>query len=250
MHCFYVEKDQIGSEQAIIRGSDVNHIQRVLRMQESDQVTVCDGDGAFFECLIEEFAPEEIRLSIQKRLVVSAELPVKLYLFQALPKKDKMEFIIQKAVELGVHAIVPMASRYCIAKLDNPKKEEKKLERWQAISEAAAKQSGRGRIPKVYPAVRFLEAVDMAKEKDFAFIPYECAKGSGDGVRSLKKAALSSSVGIMIGPEGGFSKEEIAAAKAAGILPISLGNRILRTETAGLAALSYLMLEAEAQQDK
>ena len=174
-----------------------------------------------------------------------AELSVRLLLFQGLPKKDKMELIIQKAVELGVSEIIPVLTKRTVVKLEDKKKEQKKLERWQAIAEAAAKQSGRGVIPKVREAVKFSEAVKMAEELDESLIPYELAEGMDEARERIRSLHGKNTIGIFIGPEGGFAEEEIAVAAKAGIHPITLGKRILRTETAGLCILSVIMFELE-----
>lgn len=249
MHCFYVDKAQIKGEQIHITGTDVNHIKNVLRMTSGETITICDGEGCFYNCIIEELSKEEIITKIKEALQETNELPGKLYLFQGLPKKDKMEFIIQKAVELGVYEIIPVAAKFCIVKLEDKKKEKKKLERWNEIAKAAAKQSGRGIIPKVASVMSFQEAVSFAKKLEYNVIPYEKAEGMLKTKETLKEGASKSSVGIFIGPEGGFSEAEIETAKEAGIFPISLGKRILRTETAGITILSLFMFEMESSQE-
>ena len=174
------------------------------------------------------------------------ELPVKLYLFQGLPKADKMEFIIQKAVELGVYEIIPVRTNRVIVKLDE-KKEAKKIARWQQIAEGGAKQSGRGRIPEVKPVMALSEALTYAKNLEGVLIPYEKAEGIGKTREIIGGLKGKKSVGIFIGPEGGFDEKEVEAAMEAGALPVTLGKRILRTETAGLAMLSVLMFEFEEE---
>lgn len=248
MHCFYVDKTQIAGEQIRITGTDVNHIKNVLRMTRGENITICDGEGSFYDCVIEELSKEEISVCIQEKLKETNELSGKLYLFQGLPKKDKMEFIIQKAVELGVFEIIPVAAKFCIVKLEDKKKEKKKLERWNEIAKAAAKQSGRGIIPTVMSVMSFQEAISYASELDCSVIPYEKAEGMKKAKEAIEKGAVMSSIGIFIGPEGGFSEEEIELAKEIGITPISLGKRILRTETAGLTILSLFMFEMESRE--
>lgn len=245
MHCFYTEKENMIGKQVCITGTDVNHIKNVLRMEAGETITVCDGEGTFYECVLDTLSKERIEAQVLNSRQAETELPVKITLFQGLPKKDKMELIIQKAVELGVDEIVPVATRFCVAKLEDAKKEKKKLERWQEIARAAAKQSGRGVIPKVKPLLTYKEALETAALLDECIIPYEKAAGMRAAGEKICEMAKQRSVGIFIGPEGGFSEEEVEMAMASGITPISLGKRILRTETAGLCILSVLMFEIE-----
>ena len=173
-------------------------------------------------------------------------MPVKLYLFQGLPKSDKMEFVIQKAVELGAEGIIPVEMSRCVVKLDD-KKKKSKTARWQAISESAAKQSKRMTLPKVYDVMTYKEALNFANELDILLVPYECKDGMLSTKNALEKIKSGMSVGILIGPEGGFDEKEIALAEEKGGLTISLGKRILRTETAAVTALSMCMLYAETE---
>lgn len=245
MHCFYIEKGQIEGERIRIIGDDVNHIKNVLRMNVDEELVLCDKEGQFYHCLIEKLGSQEIETKILTVKEAETELSTKIYLFQGLPKKDKMELIIQKAVELGVFEVIPVATKYCVVKLSDKKKEGKKLERWQAISEAAAKQSGRGIVPKIREVMSFQEAIQMAEKLDAGIIPYELSKGMKESRDAIHRVSKEKTVGVFIGPEGGFSEEEIACALKASIQPISLGKRILRTETAGLTTLSLLMFEME-----
>lgn len=249
MHCFYTERENIGSEQIHLSGADVNHIKNVLRMTEGEKITICDGEGTFYQCRIKEVTAECVEAEILESQRAETELGVKITLFQGLPKKDKMELIIQKAVELGAAEIVPVATRFCVAKIEDGKKEKKKLERWQAISEAAAKQSGRGRIPEIKPVMSFKEALKLGGQMECAMIPYERAEGMKAFQKALKdcqRLPEGSRIGVFIGPEGGFDEKEMEAALEAGVMPVSLGKRILRTETAGLCVLSALMISLEA----
>ena len=244
MYHFYVEPEAVSESIARITGADVNHIKNVLRMHPGEQIMILDGSGTEYRCEIESIE-DEILARILETKKTEAELSVRLLLFQGLPKKDKMELIIQKAVELGVSEIIPVLTKRTVVKLEDKKKEQKKLERWQAIAEAAAKQSGRGIIPKVCDAVKFTEAVKMAGELDEALIPYELAEGMDEARERIRGLHGKKTVGIFIGPEGGFEEDEIALAAKAGIHPITLGKRILRTETAGLCILSVIMFELE-----
>lgn len=244
MYHFYVEPEAVLENMVRITGADVNHIKNVLRMHPGEQIMILDGSGTEYRCEIESIE-DEILARILETKKTEAELSVRLLLFQGLPKKDKMELIIQKAVELGVSEIIPVLTKRTVVKLEDKKKEQKKLERWQAIAEAAAKQSGRGIIPKVCDAVKFTEAVKMAGELEEALIPYELAEGMDEARERIRGLHGKKTVGIFIGPEGGFEEDEIALAAKAGIHPITLGKRILRTETAGLCILSVIMFELE-----
>ncbi len=242
MHRFYCTESDIYEDRIIITGNDVNHIKNVLRMKPGERVVVNDSNNMDYQCVISEVDSDEIILTIEDMNASFAELPLKMYLFQALPKLDKMELIIQKAVELGVHEVIPVATKRCVVKLDD-KKEKKKLERWQMIAESAAKQSMRGIIPKVHAPLSFKEAVQYASELSYNIIPYELYEGMEASREIMDTASKQESVGIFIGPEGGFSEAEIELANEHGIKTVSLGNRILRTETAGLCVLSILMFK-------
>ena len=244
MYHFYVEPEAVSADTARIIGGDVNHIKNVLRMHPGEEIMILDGSGMEYRCEIEAIS-DEVLARVLEAKKTEAELSVRLLLFQGLPKKDKMELIIQKAVELGVSEIIPVLTKRTVVKLEDKKKEQKKLERWQAIAEAAAKQSGRGIIPKVCEAVKFTEAVKQAGELDEALIPYELAEGMDGARERIRGLHGKRTIGIFIGPEGGFEEEEIALAAKAGIHPITLGKRILRTETAGLCILSVIMFELE-----
>lgn len=244
MYHFYVEPESVSADTVRITGGDVNHIKNVLRMHPGEEIMVLDGSGMEYRCEIETIS-DEVLARVLEAKKTEAELSVRLLLFQGLPKKDKMELIIQKAVELGVSEIIPVLTKRAVVKLEDKKKEQKKRERWQAIAEAAAKQSGRGIIPKVCEAVKFTEAVKRTEELDEALIPYELAEGMEEARERIRSLHGRKAIGIFIGPEGGFEEEEIALAVKTGIHPITLGKRILRTETAGLCILSVIMFELE-----
>ena len=244
MSNFFIDSGNIDGEAAYITGSDVNHIKNVLRMKEDDEIRLSAGNGLLYTAKISEFLPDRIVCKIVDCEGGKSELPAKIILFQGLPKKDKMELIIQKAVELGVSEIVPVMKR-TIVKLEDNKKELKKLERWRTISLTAAKQSGRIIVPNVSEFVTFNEAVKRAESLEFNLIPYENEKGMDRARELVKEANGKKSIGIFIGPEGGISEEELELAMKMGALPISLGNRILRTETAGLALISVLAFEID-----
>lgn len=241
---FFVDPSQIIDDHIYIHGGDVNHIRNVLRMKKGDELSVSDGQGQDYFCRIEQLDPDAIRLHIDNSWASYVELPVEVTLFQGLPKADKMELIIQKSVELGAFRIVPVVTERTIVRLDE-KKAEKKQKRWQQISESGAKQAGRGRIPQVGPMMTFQEALASAKRLDGCLIPYERAKGMAASRETIRGMKDCKRIGVFIGPEGGFSEKEIKEAMAAGAHPITLGRRILRTETAGLTMLSILMYEFE-----
>ena len=246
MYHFFVAPEQIGEKEIWIEGSDVNHIRNVLRMTPGEKITVSSGaDGKEYFCEISRLLEDQVVAEILEQKEASSELPSKLALFQGLPKSDKMELIIQKAVELGAYEVIPMATHRAVVKLDQ-KKEESKRKRWNAIAESAAKQSKRTVIPEVTKVFSFREAVTYAVETyDVCLIPYECAEGMEQTRAILAKVQPGTSAAILIGPEGGFEESEIAYAQEKGVRPITLGHRILRTETAGLAVLSALMLQLD-----
>lgn len=245
MHCFYCEERNVTEDTVRMEGTDVNHIKNVLRMRVGETLTVCDGTGIEYVCEISGYEDKTAVLHILEKKQAQTELPVHLVLYQGLPKKDKMELIIQKAVELGAAEIIPVMTKRCIVKLDEEKKELKKTERWQAIAESAAKQSGRAIIPKVGRVLSFKEALKKASEEGMALIPYELEEGMQPLKEAAERAVTQKTVSVFIGPEGGFEDAEVDMAKAHGVIPVSLGKRILRTETAGFTTLSILMYEIE-----
>lgn len=247
MHHFFVPKEQITESEIMITGSDVNHMKNVLRMESGEQVCIRNGeDSSEYLCEIKEISGQQILLDILSVEEAGVELPAKIYLFQGLPKSDKMELIIQKAVELGVYEIIPVATKRSVVKLD-AKKEQSKRKRWNAISESAAKQSKRAVIPEVKGVMNFAEALQYANDFEQKLIPYELESGMAGTKTALAKIEAGQSIAVFIGPEGGFSEQEIEAAKKFAVSPISLGKRILRTETAGLTTLSILMFYLESQ---
>ena len=244
MQRFFVTPDQVGEDKIRIQGSDVNHMKNVLRMRPGEEVMVSDGNNRQYRCRVEDYPEGEAVLAILEAGLVDTELPSRIYLFQGLPKQEKMELIVQKAVELGVCQVIPVQTRRCVVKLD-AKKAAKKVQRWQQIAESAAKQAGRGYIPAISEVMTFQEALAFSETLDIRLIPYELADGMEGTRKILDEIRPGQSVGIFIGPEGGFEKEEVSRAVEAGALPITLGKRILRTETAGIAVLSILMYRLE-----
>lgn len=245
MQQFFAEPSMIREGRIILEGQDVNHMKNVLRMKPGEEVRICDGAGKAYLCSIYAYEDRKAVLDILSGTDTDTELPARVWLFQGLPKGDKMELIVQKAVELGVCQVIPVETKRCVVKLDD-KKAAKKVQRWQQIAESAAKQAGRGYIPKVADVMPFPSALELSGELDVCLIPYELAEGM-EYTRSVIEAIRpGQSVGIFIGPEGGFEREEVDLALASGAKALTLGRRILRTETAGLAVLSVLMYHLES----
>lgn len=244
MSTFFIDNDCIDEENAFITGTDVNHIKNVLRMKIGDEIRLSTGNGLVYISAIKEFLPNKIVCKILDCEGGKSELPSKIVLFQGLPKKDKMELIIQKAVELGVSEVVPVIMKRTVVKADDAKK-DKKLDRWRTIAEVAAKQSGRNIVPEISDFITFSDAVKMSKNLEYTLIPYENEKGMDRARELVKMAKGKESIGIFIGPEGGITDEELNLAVNSGANPLSLGNRILRTETAGLALISVIAFEID-----
>ncbi len=245
MYQFFVEPYQICDKTVTILGGDVNHIKNVLRMKVGEELSVSNGvDGKEYRCGI--VALEEDRILCELRFVKEdgVELPSQVYLFQGLPKADKMELIIQKAVELGVYSVVPVATKRCVVKLDD-KKAKSKIARWQGIAEAAAKQSKRRIVPEITEVMSFKEALAFVKDFEVKLIPYELAEDMSKTKKIIEGLQPGQRVAVFIGPEGGFDETEVESALQAGVEPITLGKRILRTETAGFTVLSWMMYQLE-----
>ena len=248
MYNFFVNDECRQGDRYIISGADHNHIKNVLRMKVGDTILI-SANGKSDLCEIETIDNDEIIAPIIEEDYQNTELPLQIHLFQGLPKSDKMELIIQKAVELGVYSITPIEMKRCIVKLDDKKKKSKQT-RWQSISESAAKQSKRNLIPEINETISYKAALDAAKELDLLLVPYENEDGILSTKEALKELKKAKSVGIIIGPEGGFDEGEIEAAKNAGGRIISLGKRILRTETAAITAVGMCMLYTEMSEDE
>lgn len=245
MYHFFTVPEQIGETSVCITGPDVNHIKNVLRMKAGEEILVSNGIDKDYVCRISAIESSQVTADILSCEEGGRELPSRLYLFQGLPKSDKMELIIQKAVELGVYRIIPVETRRTVVKLD-AKKEDSRVKRWNAISESAAKQSGRLVIPEVSGVMTLKEAFAYASSFEMNLVPYENARGMAGTKEIIAEVKAGMQVGIFIGPEGGFEEEEIELAMAHGMKPVTLGKRILRTETAGLTILSILMFQLES----
>lgn len=244
MHRFFIEPSQIQDTEIYMEGPDVNHMKNVLRMKPGEQVMISDGEGTQYLCEVESLEAKLGRLRIVDTWKENRELSSRIYLFQGIPKIDKMELIIQKATELGVYELIPVVTGRTVVKLDD-KKAEKKLLRWNAIAEAAAKQSGRSMIPRVHEVMTFSEALAYGEALDVLLIPYEKAEGMESTRQAIENIRPGQSVGIFIGPEGGFEESEVKQAMSCKAAPITLGRRILRTETAGFVVLSMLLYHLE-----
>ena len=220
----------------VLRGENAHHAGRVLRLRAGESVTLCDGKGTDYDCMIETVEKDAVICRVQDCHPAQTEPKQRITLFMALPKGDKMEFIVQKAVELGVSQIVPYLSQNCVSR---PDKTDKKVERWRKIAVEAAKQCGRGVLPAVHPVLPVAEAIARAAQSETALFLYENEKKTG--LRDALAGGVGKTVSLMVGPEGGFAPEEAAAAQAAGLVSVSLGTRILRCETAPVAALAAVL---------
>ena len=246
---FFVRSNQIAEGIVTVTGDDAHHISRSLRMAAGEHITVCDMQKFEYECELTEFLPDCVRARVISTVKCDTEPPYHVHVFQALPKGDKLDSIIQKAVECGVTELTTFESERCVVRVKNSA-EGKKLERRERIALEAAKQSGRGIVPTVHETVRFSEAIAQAAQAD---IPLFCYEGDGTQPlpsvlkKCLAKQARSghSTVSVVIGSEGGFSQAEAEAAVRAGLYPVGLGKRILRTETAAAFVLACLVYEME-----
>ena len=244
MQHFFAPSENAESGVITITGPDVNHITNVLRLKPGDRITVADGRDRDSLCEIEEAGPAFVRCKVLPEELAETECPVRIHLFQGLPKGDKMELIIQKAVELGAASVVPVEMKRSVVRLEE-KKKISKAERWQRIAESAAKQCGRRIIPTVEVPMSFAKALEAAKRMQTVLVPYENADDIAATRRLLAAVPKGSDCAVFIGPEGGFDPAEIAALQAAGAKIITLGPRILRTETAGMAVLAMCTLMME-----
>ena len=243
MYNFFIDKTEFSSDTPSVSGADFNHVKNVLRLKVGDRFLVsCDGKSNL--CEITAFSNDQVLLNVIEKDFLDTSLPIKISLFQGIPKTDKMELIIQKAVELGVEEIVPVEMKRCVVKIED-KKKKSKTDRWNAISESAAKQCKRSVIPSVLDVNDFSSAVNYAKSFTHVVVPYESHNGMESTTSTLKQIKSGDSIAVFIGPEGGFDDKEISLLKDAGAKIVSLGKRILRTETAAITAVSMLMLYAE-----
>ena len=243
MYHFFVSEEQINGENAYIEGSDVNHIANVLRMKPEEELLISVKGDWDYLCKIVDIETDRVNLKVLESME-QRELPVNITLLQGIPKSDKLEMIIQKAVELGVSEIIPVKTKRVVVKIDE-KKVDTKVNRWNAIAESAAKQSKRSIIPKVYEPISIDNALEIVKDFGVKLIPYENADGIDKTRKILDNMDKTKNIAVFIGPEGGFEESEVERIKNSGFEVITLGKRILRTETAGLALLSNIMIRLE-----
>lgn len=228
--------DSVPGDSAVITDEDAAHISRSLRMKEGERLVLCDGRGTDYFCRIQEFVNGNVHVTVENSERSKSEPEMRITLFQGLPKGDKMDFIVQKAVELGVHEIVPVLTARCVARPDAGAA-KKKCERWQKIAHEAAKQSGRGVIPAVHAVCSLQEAAQKAKELETSLVFYE---GGGGRIAEHIHEGMQSAA-IFIGPEGGFEEAEVEYLSGHDSKRATLGPRILRTETAPIAAISVIL---------
>ncbi|MCR5581570.1 MAG: 16S rRNA (uracil(1498)-N(3))-methyltransferase [Pseudobutyrivibrio sp.] len=241
MQQIFVNEEPIDNR-FVVTGDDMHHLVRVVRIKKGEIIRVSTESGNNYLCQVVDSKDNELIVEVTEQ-VPSTELPNKIYLFQAIPKGDRMETIIEKCVELGAYEIIPVQMKNCIVKLDD-KKKKSKLQRYQTIAMTAAKQSKRSIIPNIHTVLSFKEAMEYAKDLDMLLLPFESKNGMQDTYDALGDLQKGQSVGIFIGPEGGFDNSEIELAQDRCRL-ISLGKRILRTDTAAICTLSMLMLKSE-----
>lgn len=243
MYHFFVSEEQINGENAYIEGSDVNHIVNVLRMKPGEELLISVKGDWDYLCKIDDIETDRVNLKVLESME-QRELPVNITLLQGIPKSDKLEMIIQKAVELGVSEIIPVKTKRVVVKIDE-KKVDTKVNRWNAIAESAAKQSKRSIIPKVFEPMSIDNALEIVNDFGVKLIPYENADGIDKTRKILDNMDKTKNIAVFIGPEGGFEEAEVERIKNSGFEVITLGKRILRTETAGLALLSNIMIRLE-----
>ena len=239
---FFVNKEKIGENKIIIDGADAHHIARSLRMAEGDEAVVCDGEGHEYNCILTRIRDDECICEITEEIDGGTESPIEITLCMAYPKGDKLEVVIQKAVEMGVGRIIPFESSRCI-KRPKAEKAEKQTSRLSRISEEAAKQCGRAKIPTVSQPVSYSEMLKIASESELTLLCYE--NEDGRSIKNELQGKRPRSIALIIGSEGGFSQDEADLAIKNGAVSVSLGNRILRCETAPAFALSAISYEYE-----
>ena len=237
---FFVTPEEMQPEFLVLTGDNAQHA-KVLRLKNGEEVLVCDGEGRECLCTVSDVSPGQISLVVQKRQESETEAPVRVSVYMAFPKADKLEHVIQKATELGAYEIVAFPSARCISRPDE-KSISKKLERWQKIAASAAEQSGRGRIPKVLTLPSYKAVLERAAQADKALLFYENEQATT--LRMALSAGTYETVSLLTGPEGGLEVSEVQQAQAAGLQVCTLGKRILRCETAPLCALSAVMYDA------
>ncbi|MBO5715126.1 MAG: 16S rRNA (uracil(1498)-N(3))-methyltransferase [Clostridia bacterium] len=243
---FFVDKNQITEDTILITGENAHHISRSLRMASGEKITVSDMQGFDYDCVLESFTDNSVTAKITNKYLSKAEPEIRVHLYQALPKGDKLDLIIQKSVECGAYDITPFESTNCVVKIKGDA-ESKKSDRRNKIALEAAKQCGRGIIPKVNPSITFNDMLMSASNSDVILFCYE-----GDGtlpmanaLKKIRSEKIIKDISIIIGSEGGFSPTEVAEAEKCGFIKIGLGKRILRAETAAIMSLACIVYEFE-----
>ena len=234
---FFVTPEEMEPNFFVLTGENAAHA-KVLRLKQGEEVLVCDGQGRECLCSVSDIAPDQVSLVVKERGEATSEARVKVSVYMAFPKADKLEHVIQKATELGVYEIVSFPSARCISRPDE-KSLKKKLERWQKIAASAAEQSGRGCIPQVITLKSYQEALERAAQADLSILFYENERATT--LRMALESGNYATVSLLTGPEGGLEPQEVAKAKDAGLQICTLGSRILRCETAPLCAVSAVM---------
>jgi 16S rRNA (uracil1498-N3)-methyltransferase len=243
MYRFFLEIDPVPGDRIEIRGNDYRHISRSLRLKVGDRIIICNGKGWDYLVLLDIFSEVSVQAIVEKKIINSNEAGVRIALAQGIPKNNNMDYIVQKSTEIGVYKIIPLKSSRTIVELDE-KKEKKRLDRWQRIAEEAAKQSNRGIIPEVEIIYDIKNLSKIFSNYDIVLVPWEEEKQNN--FKSIIKNFFLKEIRnilLIIGPEGGFSSSEINFIKSAGGIPITLGPRILRTETAGIVSISIMLYE-------
>lgn len=238
---FFIDKNDIKNEKITITGQDALHISKVLRTEVGEILTLCDGEGTDFTARVTACSKECVSLDVLDSYACLSEPEISVTIFQGLPKQGKMDYIIEKCTELGVDRIVPVATMRSVVKINDKKSEEKKLERWRKIAAESVKQCGRGKIPTITDIMDVDEAIEFSKSLDLTIAAYECEKETS--IKSVLSSHTPKSVGIFIGPEGGLDDSEVKKFIVSGIKTVTLGKRILRTETAGHTVLTAVMYE-------
>jgi 16S rRNA (uracil1498-N3)-methyltransferase len=241
MHRFFIKQEDIYNDGITIEGEDVQHISKVLRLKEGDKIVLCDQTGTDYNVAIESISKHTVKTIIIDKVPSKGEPTIEVVLYQGIPKSTKMDLIIQKCTEMGITRVVPVFTTRTIVKLESEKDEAKKVQRWTKIAEEAAKQSARGIVPHIEMPMNLEQALMDSRKLDIVLIPYELEKDTS--VKAALQGKTAKSVGFFIGPEGGFNAPEIVRAKQNNVIPVTLGSRIMRTETAGFAMLTCIMYE-------
>jgi 16S rRNA (uracil1498-N3)-methyltransferase len=241
MHRFFIKQEDIYDDGITIEGEDVQHISKVLRLKEGDKIVLCDQTGTDYNVAIESISKHTVKTIIIDKVPSKGEPTIEVVLYQGIPKSTKMDLIIQKCTEMGITRVVPVFTTRTIVKLESEKDEAKKVLRWTKIAEEAAKQSARGIVPHIDMPMNLEQALMDSRKLDIVLMPYELEKDMS--VKAALQGKIAKSVGFFIGPEGGFNAPEIVRAKQNNVIPVTLGSRIMRTETAGFAMLTCIMYE-------